>query len=91
VFTARHGHDFVRRQAFASMPAQAGKAIGRSSLLDLYQNDTAVLGALEVDEAPRLDSQEISNALRDRDLTFAGNGRAHANSLGNARFDLSIT
>src|SRR5260370_23870151 len=74
---ARHGHDLGRAQALAGMATQTSETVRASLLLDLDQNDAAVLGALEIDHAPRPDSQEIPNLLRDGDLAFAGNGRAH--------------
>src|SRR3990167_920100 len=53
---ARHGHDLGRAQALAGMAAQAGEAVRASLFLDLDQNDTAVLGALEINQAPRRNS-----------------------------------
>src|SRR5580693_10635261 len=74
---ARHRHDLGRAQALAGMPTQASEPVRASFLLDLDQNDAAVLGTLEIDHAPRSDSQKIPNPFRDGDLAFAGNGRAH--------------
>src|SRR5882757_3429133 len=82
-FAARHGHDLGRAQALAGMATQASETVRASLLLDLDQNDAAILGALEIDHAPRSDSHEIPNPLRDGDPAFAGNGRAH-DCLGSA-------
>src|SRR6266851_2955442 len=71
---ARHGHDLGGDQALAGMPTQASETVRASLLLNLDQNDAAVLGTLEIDHAPRSDSQKIPNPLRDGDLAFAGNG-----------------
>src|SRR5258707_7968779 len=77
VFAARHGHDLGCAQAFSGMTTQAGETIRLGLLLDLDQNDAAVVGALEIDHATGPDPQQIPNRLRDGNLAFAGYGGAH--------------
>src|SRR5918995_4106333 len=74
---ARHGHDLIGTQTLSSVAAHPGKAIGTGFLVDLYQDDSTILAALEIDQASGLDPQEVTNTLGNGDLTFAGNRRAH--------------
>src|SRR5262245_28809100 len=57
----RHGHDLVRAQSFSSVAAHPRKAIGTGLLVDLHQDDPAIVTALKLDQASWLDSQELAN------------------------------
>jgi hypothetical protein len=56
------------------MAAKTGEPIRPGLLLDLDQDDSAVLFSLEIDHAPWADSQELADLLGDRDLALACDG-----------------
>ncbi|MFM2045244.1 MAG: hypothetical protein RLY86_3820 [Pseudomonadota bacterium] len=70
-------HDLVGTEAGAGPTAQCGEPAGRTSGIDLDEDDAPIRRQLEIDRAATFDAQPVAHRLGDGDLTLARDRGGH--------------